>query len=85
MIRGVIEGFYGTPWTTDDRKACIDLLADHGANAYVWAGKSEPRHRDRWRDPFLPEELDGFAELARHREGVRLIVGLTPGADATVS
>ena len=85
MIAGVIEGFYGTPWSLDDRMSCIELLARFDANAYVWAGKSEPRHRDCWRDDFLPEELDGFAQLARHRAGVRLIVGLTPGSDATSS
>ncbi len=83
MIAGVIEGFYGAPWSWRDRAECVDLLADHGANAYVWAGKSEPRHRDLWRDDFLDDELAGFAELARRREGVRLIVGLTPGSDAT--
>ena len=85
MITGVIEGFYGAPWSLADRKACIEMLARFDANAYVWAGKSEPRHRDLWRDDFLPEELDGFAELARHRDGVRLIVGLTPGSDAVAS
>ena len=85
MITGVIEGFYGAPWSLADRKACIELLARFDANTYVWAGKSEPRHRDLWRDDFLPEELDGFAELARYRDGVRLIVGLTPGSDAVAS
>jgi hypothetical protein len=85
VITGVIEGFYGAPWSLADRKACIELLARFDANAYVWAGKSEPRHRDLWRDDFMPEELDGFAELAGHRGGVRLIVGLTPGSDATTS
>lgn len=83
MIAGVIEGFYGTPWSREDRKMCIELLSRFGANAYVWAGKSEPRHRDLWRDPFTADELDGFAELSRHRDGVHLIVGLTPGSDAT--
>ena len=27
MITGVIEGFYGAPWSLADRKACIELLA----------------------------------------------------------
>lgn len=83
MISGVIEGFYGTPWSWSDRKACIELLSHFDANAYVWAAKSEPRHRDLWRDPFRTDELEGFSDLSCHRDGVRLIVGLTPGADAT--
>jgi len=84
VIAGVIEGFYGTPWSHQDRLDCIDLLDRLEANTYVWAGKSEPRHRDHWRDPFTDDELTKFAELAAHRSGVGLVVGLTPGADATL-
>jgi hypothetical protein len=82
-IRGVIEGFYGPPWSHDARLGWIDLLDDLGFTHYVWAAKAEPRHRDAWREPFTAAELDGFAELARRRPGVRLAVGLTPGPGAT--
>ena len=85
MIAGVIEGFYGPPWSTDDRLECVALLDALGANAFVWAGKSEPRHRDAWREPFTDVELSDFARLAAHRPNVGLHVGLTPGADATAS
>jgi hypothetical protein len=81
---GVIEGYYGTPWTFDERARCIDELARHGGNAYVWAPKSEPRHRDRWDEPFTADELDGFASLANRSPDVMVSVGLTPGAQATV-
>lgn len=81
---GVIEGYYGEPWTFDDRARCIDVLAHHGANTYVWAPKSEPRHRDHWREPFTADELSGFAFLSGRSPHVRVSVGLTPGADATV-
>ncbi|MFN5650073.1 MAG: beta-N-acetylglucosaminidase domain-containing protein, partial [Actinomycetes bacterium] len=60
---GVIEGFYGDPWTTAERLECIDVLAANGGDTYVWAPKSEPRHRDRWEEPVTPAEIDGFALL----------------------
>lgn len=85
VIAGVIEGFYGTPWSHADRLNCIDVLHRHGGNSYVWAGKSEPRHRDAWDQPFTDDELTSFGELATHRVGVDLIVGLTPGSDASTS
>lgn len=81
---GVIEGYYGTPWTWEERAACIDALARHGANVYVWAPKSEPRHRDLWREPFTPDEIAGFAMLARRSPSVSVSVGLTPGPDSTI-
>lgn len=82
-ISGVIEGFYGPPWSHADRLAWIDRLGDWGMTHYVWAAKAEPRHRDHWRDPFTDDELSGFAELAGRHPAINLAVGLTPGADAT--
>lgn len=81
---GVIEGFYGTPWTVEEREECIGVLAVNGADTYVWAPKSEPRHRDAWNEPFTPDELAGFGRLATVDPAVTVSVGLTPGADATV-
>lgn len=82
MIAGVIEGFYGPPWSFAERAACLDRLAEWGGNWYVWAPKSEPRHRELWNEPFTADEIDGFATLAT-RTSVRISIGLTPGAEAT--
>ncbi|HEY4397239.1 MAG TPA: beta-N-acetylglucosaminidase domain-containing protein, partial [Acidimicrobiia bacterium] len=46
-LRGVIEGFYGRPWSLTDRLEMIEFLAERGMNAYVYAPKSDPKHRDR--------------------------------------
>lgn len=82
-IAGVIEGFYGPPWSHAERLGWIDRIAEAGMTHYVWAAKAEPRHRDRWREPFGADELAGFTELADRRVEVTLAVGLTPGAEAT--
>jgi hypothetical protein len=82
---GVIEGFYGDPWSQPERIACIDALATMGANAYVWAPKSEPRHRDAWRDSFTSVEIANFAALIRRNAKVSVSVALTPGNDASVA
>lgn len=84
-ILGVIEGFYGTPWSHENRLACIDFLAEHGWNTYVWAAKREPRHRDMWNAPFIDAELEQFAELSGRSNLVQVAVGLTPGDGATAN
>ncbi|MFM8793772.1 MAG: beta-N-acetylglucosaminidase domain-containing protein [Acidimicrobiales bacterium] len=81
---GVIEGFYGDPWSLAERLACIDALASWGANTYVWAPKSEPRHRDSWDEAFTAAEIECFAAMAARDGRVRVSVGLTPGDGATV-
>lgn len=82
---GVIEGFYGDPWSTAERLTCIDMLAANGANTFVWAPKSEPRHRDAWSEPFTRSEIEDFATLIARSPDVMVSVGLTPGGDATIA
>lgn len=83
FVAGVIEGFYGPPWTWAERRRITELVAAWGGNWYVWAPKSAPHHRDQWREPFDDEEIAGFASL--RGSGVSVSVGVTPGADATVA
>jgi hyaluronoglucosaminidase len=82
-LRGVIEGFYGPPWSHDARLALIEFIAERGMNAYVYAPKSDPRHRDRWREPYDSDEATGLAALAaRCRDvGARFGFALSPGLD----
>ena len=83
MISGIIEGFYGPPWSHETRLDFIDFLAAHGGNTYVWAAKLEPRHRELWAEDFTYEELNQFGELASRHAGVQVLIGLTPGSQAT--
>ena len=80
-LRGVIEGFYGPPYTFGQRLDLLRFLATAGMNAYVYAPKNDPLHRELWRDPYPPEFLDHFAELAATGEkiGVRFAFALSPG------
>ena len=82
-IAGIIEGFYGDPYTHDERIHLIDAIASWGWNSYVWAAKLEPRHRDLWLEPFTSEELQQFSELSSRNTNVAFVIGLTPGTGAT--
>ncbi len=61
---GVVEGFYGPPWSHDERLWMIDLIASLGLNHYIYAPKDDPFHRERWRDPYGAEEAGRFGRLA---------------------
>ena len=79
----MIEGFYGEPWSHDARVAAIEFLAARGMNAYVYAPKSDPLHRDRWRDPYAPSQLLEFRGLADacRRADTRFGFAISPGLD----
>lgn len=82
-LRGVIEGFYGTPWTPEARLATVELLGAHGMNAYVYAPKDDPLHRAAWREPYGADAASHFADLAAAGAGAGVEIGwaLSPGLD----
>ena len=78
---GVIEGFYGPPWSQRSRLAMVRQLGDCGLDSYVYAPKSDPLHRGaRWMEPWPLDELERFRELAEvgRALGVRVVVALSP-------
>lgn len=79
--RGVIEGFYGTPWRHEDRLWWIDRLGTWGMNRYVHAPKDDPLHRERWREPYPADELREFAALVERGHATNVDVGFafSPG------
>jgi len=79
-VRGIIEGFYGTPWTWQERHDIATVLAADGMDVYVHAPKDDPYHRQRWREPYPSEALDEFERFAAAghlRLGVTVAPGLT--------
>lgn len=49
-FRGFIEGYYGNPWSHDDRKDLMQYGGEIKMNQYVFAPKDDPYHRTQWRD-----------------------------------
>jgi hyaluronoglucosaminidase len=82
-LRGVIEGFYGPPWSPTARLTLIEFVAERGMNAYVYAPKNDPKHRDCWRDAYDASEMHHFRQLAAHTtaHGARFGFALSPGLD----
>lgn len=80
-IRGTIEGFYGPPWTHQDRLDHVVFAARHRLNSYVYAPKDDPYHRERWRDPYPEAELAALREIvtAADASQVDLVYALAPG------
>jgi hyaluronoglucosaminidase len=77
---GIIEGFYGKPWTWEARAQTVSALAPCGYRFYLYAPKFDPYLRRQWQTPY-PENLAArLRSLAAHcRElGVRFGVGLSP-------
>jgi hyaluronoglucosaminidase len=56
FVRGIIEGFYGEPWSHDDRLDMLAFCNEFNLNTYMYAPKDDHYHRDLWRTPY-PHEI----------------------------
>ncbi len=60
---GVVEGFYGKPYTFAQRRNLIAFLAACALNTYVYAPKADPYHRKRWSLPYPVAMMRQFEKL----------------------
>ncbi|MCI7614417.1 MAG: beta-N-acetylglucosaminidase domain-containing protein [Bacteroidales bacterium] len=81
--RGVVEGFYGTPWSHQARLSQIAFYARHKMNVYIYGPKDDPWHRDKWREPYPEAEAKRISELATYArsQGVNFYWAIHPGVD----
>ena len=63
-VRGYIEGFYGKPWSHENRRMMLKLMSFYGMNTYYYAPKDDPYHRDKWSELYPEKELSALAELS---------------------
>jgi len=80
LAAGVIEGFFGRPWSWTARLGCIGFLHSRGYQFYIYAPKADPFLRRRWRDPIPPETMRHLCEVSEccRRTGIALGLGLSP-------
>lgn len=77
---GMIEGFFGRPWSWQERQEAVRFLAPYGYGFFLYAPKADALLRRRWQDPYPPAELERLATLSAFCRslGVRFGVGLSP-------
>jgi hyaluronoglucosaminidase len=87
VIRGVIEGFYGPPWTHAERLDLVAFCGVEGLDTWVHAPKDDPYHRKLWREPYPDAQLEQLAELVRacEQHGVDFAYAIAPGLDICYS
>ncbi|MDE6032583.1 MAG: beta-N-acetylglucosaminidase domain-containing protein, partial [Muribaculaceae bacterium] len=82
--RGVVEGFYGTPWSHLVRLSLIDFYGRQKLNTYIYGPKDDPYHSSpNWRLPYPPEQATKIRELvdASRRARVNFVWAIHPGKD----
>ena len=82
--RGVVEGFYGTPWSHKARLSLIDFYGRYKMNTYIYGPKDDPYHSSPdWRKPYPEDEAADIKELveACRANYVDFVWAIHPGQD----
>lgn len=85
--RGVVEGFYGDPWSHQDRLDILRFEGQHRMTVYYYAPKDDPYHRKLWGEPYPPAEVKRLAELTQVAKAnfVDFCFAISPGLSMVYS
>jgi hypothetical protein len=86
-MRGIVEGFYGQPWSHSDRLDILRFQGQVGMNFYLYGPKDDPYNRDLWREPYPAlqrKQIEELATVARENF-VDLSFAISPGLSMTYS
>lgn len=82
--RGVVEGFYGTPWSQEDRLRQIEFYGQNKLNTYIYGPKDDPYHSSpNWRKPYPEKEANDIKQLVEQskKHFVDFVWAIHPGKD----
>ncbi|QKT05379.1 beta-N-acetylglucosaminidase domain-containing protein [Mycoplasma sp. OR1901] len=84
-IRGFIEGYYGVPWSWDDRSSMMTLAGKYKANSYIFAPKDDPYHSVKWDELYPADEIEKMKKTveAGHYAGVEFTWTVHPWINKT--
>ncbi|HQW16389.1 MAG TPA: beta-N-acetylglucosaminidase domain-containing protein [Niabella sp.] len=84
LHRGTVEGFYGKPWSFNDRVSQLKFYGDLKLNTYIYGPKDDPFHSSPdWRKPYpqdKAEEIKQLVQTARDNY-VDFVWAIHPGKD----
>lgn len=81
--RGLVEGYYGNPYSKADRMGFFEMFGRMKMNVYIYGPKDDIYHKDKWRENY-PEELgDKIKEYvdAAKANKVDFVWAIHPGND----
>lgn len=83
-FRGVVEGFYGTPWSHEARLRQLKFYGENKMNTYIYGPKDDPYHSSpNWRLPYPEQEAQQLQELVKvaNENEVNFVWAIHPGQD----
>ena len=64
-IRGFIEGYYGIPWTNEDRMSLMKFGGEFKMTSYIFAPKDDLYHTRKWRELYPADQLAEIEKMVK--------------------
>ncbi|MFG2994019.1 beta-N-acetylglucosaminidase domain-containing protein [Streptomyces sp. NPDC048257] len=86
-VRGITEGFYGEPWTREQRLAQVDFMGRTKQNRLLIAPGDDPYRTTAWRQDYPQQQQGEFRALAERARANRVVLAwaVTPGQSMCLS
>ncbi|MFF4008195.1 beta-N-acetylglucosaminidase domain-containing protein [Streptomyces sp. NPDC001717] len=86
-VRGITEGFYGEPWTGEQRLAQVEFMGRTKQNRLLIAPGDDPYRTTAWRQEYPVERQGEFRALADKARANRVVLGwaVSPGQSMCLS
>lgn len=80
FVCGIVEGFFGRPWSMDTRRAYTSFMQAEGFGRYIYAPKDDAWLRKHWDQRFPADHAAALQQLCAHyhNEGLSFGIGLSP-------
>ncbi|MGC8488315.1 MAG: protein O-GlcNAcase [Clostridia bacterium] len=87
FLSGVVEGYYGAPWSVKDTQSLLAFMAARGFTTFVYAPKGDPYARAQWNMPYPKTRLGQLADLvkAARAHHIQFVYSISPGLNIVYS
>ncbi len=81
--RGLVEGYYGNPYSEADRMSLFEFFGRNKMNVYIYGPKDDKYHKDKWRENYPEAEAAKITEYinAAKANKVEFVWAIHPGND----
>ena len=81
--RGLVEGYYGNPYSEADRMGLFKMFGRQKMNVYIYGPKDDVYHKDRWRENYPTAQAAKIKEYvnAAKANKVEFVWAIHPGND----
>ena len=81
--RGLVEGYYGNPYSETDRMGLLKMFGEMKMNVYIYGPKDDAYHKSKWREEYpaeLAKKITEYVNVAKANK-IEFMWAIHPGED----